>query len=236
VLGDIASLLQEILYYFIHYLPGYVGLVLVPAVIRVLIERALGIKIEPVSSIHDYEAGFRSVVLHVLYYPFFEEVFFRGIPLLLFGMPGLVVGSIVWALLHPVSQLQLVRNNPVSKKILFTITTSFYYLCCAVFYSMVWLGSGVVAFLYHSMHNGLVVLTEYLREIPPPWYKPRYITPQPVLPRIRTSKASPVARSTSPAGSEEAPLTFIFVKPKSSLKSLREEEEGLEFLFIKRKR
>jgi membrane protease YdiL (CAAX protease family) len=226
-------MLQDILYYFIRYFPGYVGLVLVPAVIRVLAERALGIRIELVSSIHDYESRFKSFVLHVLYYPFFEEVFFRGVPLMLFGFPGLIAGSIVWALLHPVSQLQLVRSNPVSKKILFTITTSFYYACCAVFYSMVWLGSGVVAFLYHSMHNGLIVLTEYLREIPPPWFKPRYITPQPLLPRIRPSKASP---TTSSASSEEKPLTFIFVKPKTSLKSLREEEDLSEFLFVKSKR
>lgn len=227
---DLAPLLQDILYNFIRYLPGYVGLVLVPAVIRVLAERALGIRIELVSSIHDYESGFKSFVLHVLYYPFFEEVFFRGVPLMLFGLPGLVAGSIVWALLHPVSQLQLVRSNPVSKKILFTITTSFYYACCAVFYSMVWLGSGVVAFLYHSVHNGLIVLTEYLREIPPPWFKPRYITPQPLFPRI--PKASP----TTSSASEEEPLTFIFVKPKTSLKSLREEEDLSEFLFVKSKR
>jgi hypothetical protein len=167
----------------------------------------------------------------VLYYPFFEEVFFRGIPLALFGLPGLVIGSAVWALLHPVSQLQLVRGNPVSKKILFTITTSFYYACCAVFYSMVWLASGIVAFLYHSMHNALVMLTEYLREVEPPWHKPKYITPQPLLPRVRKPRAKPATQ----AGGEEQ-LTFIFVKPKTTLRSLREEEELSEFLFIKPKR
>ena len=228
---DFAQSLSEAIYYFFYYLPGYLGLVLVPAVIRVLAERALGIRIEPVSSIHDYEAGFRSFVLHVLYYPFFEEVFFRGIPLALFGLPGLVIGSAVWALLHPVSQLQLVRGNPVSKKILFTITTSFYYACCAVFYSMVWLASGIVAFLYHSMHNALVMLTEYLREVEPPWHKPKYITPQPLLPRVRKPRAKPATQ----AGGEEQ-LTFIFVKPKTTLRSLREEEELSEFLFIKPKR
>jgi hypothetical protein len=230
-LSDFAPAVSEVLYYFLYFLPGYLGLVLVPAVIRVLAERALGIRIEPVSSIHDYEAGFRSFVLHVLYYPFFEEVFFRGIPLALFGLPGLIIGSTVWALLHPVSQLQLVRGNPVSKKILFTITTSFYYLCCAVFYSMVWLASGIVAFLYHSMHNALVMLTEYLREVEPPWHKPKYITPQPLLPRIRKPRAKP---ATQASGEEQ--LTFIFVKPKATLKSLREEEELSEFLFIKPKR
>ena len=231
-MSDFAPAVSDVLYYFFYYLPGYLGLVLVPAVIRVLAERALGIRIEPVSSVHDYETGFRSFVLHVLYYPFFEEVFFRGIPLILFGLPGLIIGSAVWALLHPVSQLQLVRGNPVSKKVLFTITTSFYYACCAVFYSMVWLASGIVAFLYHSMHNALILLTEYLREVELPWFKPRYITPQPLLPRIRKPRAKPAIQ----AGEEEGGrLTFMFVKPKTTLRSLREEEELTEFLFIRAK-
>ena len=230
--GDFAHALSETLYYFSYYLPGYLALVLVPAVIRVLAERALGIRIEPVSSVHDYEARFKSFVLHVLYYPFFEEVFFRGIPLLLFGSPGLVIGSAVWALLHPVSQLQLVRGNPTPKKALFTATTSFYYACSATFYSMVWLASGVVAFLYHTMHNALILLAEYLKEAEPPWFKPRYITPQPLqLPRIRRAGKP----STRAGGEEDWQPTFIFVKPKSTLKSLRD-EDSVEFAFIKPRR
>jgi hypothetical protein len=72
-----------------------------------------------------------------------------------------------------------------------------------------------------------------LREVELPWFKPRYITPQPLLPRIRKPRAKP---ATQAGGEEGEQLTFIFVKPKNTLKSLREEEELSEFLFIKPKR
>ncbi len=204
----------DVIYYFIYYLPGYVGLVLVPAIIRALVERAFGIRSELGVSI---EGKFTSFVLYVFYYPFFEEVFFRGVPLLLFGLPGLVIGSIVWALLHPVWQVQLVSYLPVSKRILFIITSTFYYLCAAVFYTLVWLGSGLVAFLYHSLHNGIIVLGEFLREIEPPWR------------RIKFRPSFEFKRR------EEVFERNVFVKQKNTLSSLRDESSIYEYVFVKKK-
>lgn len=281
--ADFASTLCAVLYYLVYFLPGYLGLVLVPAIIRNLVERALGIAPElygrVVRSSHlahscgnggngrrgdrgggrsgraryrryahqiEEEGLFTRIAIDVLYYPFFEEVFFRGVPLLIMGLPGLVVGSIVWIALHPVWQVKLVEHLPPRKKALFLLTCSSYYASCAAFYSMVWLASppltGVVAFIYHSLHNALVTLSAYLRELPPPWRKSEFVRPRTVAGgglRIRRGRRSKDRRSEGEEreGAEEIEFeTFMFVRPKRSLKSLREEEDLGELLFVKRRR
>jgi len=273
--ADFASTLCAVLYYLVYFLPGYLGLVLVPAIIRNLVERALGIAPELYgrvagSSRHSHSCGngrrgggraryrryahqieeeglFTRIAIDVLYYPFFEEVFFRGVPLLIMGLPGLVVGSAVWIVLHPVWQVKPVEHLPPRKKALFLLTCSSYYASCAAFYSMVWLASppltGVVAFAYHSLHNALVTLSAYLRELPPPWRKSEFVRPRSVAGgglRIRRGEGGKSRRSEGEGeGAEEGEEiefeTFMFVRPKRSLKSLREEELG-ELLFVKRRR
>jgi hypothetical protein len=273
--ADFASTLYAVLYYLVYFLPGYLGLVLVPAIIRSLVERALGIAPELYgravgSSHHAHSCGnggngrrgggrargryrryahqieeeglFARIAIDVLYYPFFEEVFFRGVPLLIMGLPGLVVGSAVWIVLHPVWQVKLVEHLPPRKKALFLLTCSSYYASCAAFYSMVWLASppltGVVAFVYHSLHNALVTLSAYLRELPPPWKKSEFVRPRTVAGgglRIRRGEGRREEREEAGEGEEIEFETFMFVRPRRSLKSLREEELG-ELLFVKRRR
>lgn len=287
--ADFASTLYAVLYYLVYFLPGYLGLVLVPAIIRNLVERALGIAPELYgrvvrsvgSSRHSHSCGnggngcrgdrgggrssraryrryahqieeeglFTRVAIDVLYYPFFEEVFFRGVPLLIMGLPGLVVGSAVWIALHPVWQVKLVEHLPPRKKALFLLTCSSYYASCAAFYSMVWLASppltGVVAFVYHSLHNALVTLSAYLRELPPPWRKSEFVRPRTVAGgglRIRrgegkSRRSEGEGEGEEREGAEEIEFeTFMFVRPRRSLRSLREEEELGELLFVKRRR
>jgi len=288
--ADFASTLYAVLYYLVYFLPGYLGLVLVPAIIRNLVERALGIAPELYGRVvrsagsshlahscgnggngrrgdrggrggrggraryrryaHDEEGLFTRVAIDVLYYPFFEEVFFRGVPLLIMGLPGLVVGSVVWIVLHPVWQVKLVEHLPPRKKALFLLTCSSYYASCAAFYSMVWLASppltGVVAFIYHSLHNALVTLSAYLRELPPPWRKSEFVRPRTVAGgglRIRRGKRGggesegEGEERGEREGAEEIEFeTFMFVRPRRSLRSLREEEELGELLFVKRRR
>ena len=273
--ADFASTLYAVLYYLVYFLPGYLGLVLVPAIIRSLVERALGIAPELYgravgSSHHAHSCGnggngrhgkgrargryrryahqieeeglFARIAIDVLYYPFFEEVFFRGVPLLIMGLPGLVVGSAVWIVLHPVWQVKLVEHLPPRKKALFLLTCSSYYASCAAFYSMVWLASppltGVVAFVYHSLHNALVTLSAYLRELPPPWKKSEFVRPRTVAGgglRIRRGEGRREEREEAGEGEEIELETFMFVRPRRSLKSLREEELG-ELLFVRRRR
>jgi hypothetical protein len=271
--ADFASTLYAVLYYLVYFLPGYLGLVLVPAIIRSLVERALGIAPELYGRVaggshHAHSCGngrhgkgrargryrryahqieeeglFARIAIDVLYYPFFEEVFFRGVPLLIMGLPGLVVGSAVWIVLHPVWQVKLVEHLPPRKKALFLLTCSSYYASCAAFYSMVWLASppltGVVAFVYHSLHNALVTLSAYLRELPPPWKKSEFVRPRTVAGgglRIRRGEGRREEREEAGEGEEIELETFMFVRPRRSLKSLREEEELGELLFVKRRR
>ena len=115
----VTSLLYQLAYYF----PYYVILVLVPMIIRVLAERAMGIRPETfesrVGSILPldmaYETAFRTIVLSALYYPLFEELKFRGLPYFFFGSIGVVVGSTVWVLMHPAWQLQYLSAYPLRK-------------------------------------------------------------------------------------------------------------------------
>ena len=181
----LAELVQQLLYYF----PYYVGLVLVPAVVRALIdyyvvgvrpdlfeERGAPLRILRLMS---YEEAFHKIALSILYFPLFEELLFRGFPLLVLGFPGLVLASAIWVVMHPAWQLQYLSGFTFWRKLVYTLTSTGYYSANAVFYGMVWLnGHGLVAILYHMFHNGWITVVEILRNVKPrlklPWRKPKY--------------------------------------------------------------
>ena len=175
------------------YFPYYVILVLIPMLIRLGLERLAGISPDifaaRISSMPDlfptlaYETAFKEFVLSSMYYPLLEEIMFRALPMLFCGEIGLIVGSFVWVLMHPAWQLSYLRGFPLSRKILFTATTAFYYACCAVFYGMMWVaGAGVAAILYHMIHNGWLTLVDMIKkvEVPTPWKKFKYVSKKPV--------------------------------------------------------
>ena len=184
-MNQIPESVWELLTQMAYFFPWYVALVLVSAVARIAIERAAGIRIEDfTNSVLDsgvtYESAFKDVVLVVLYFPLFEELVFRGLPYLLFGTLGIVVGSAVWVSMHPAWQLQYVRSLPLRKKVLFTITSTAYYTSAATFYSMMWVaGAGLASILYHIAHNGWLTLVDLLKEVelPAPWKKYRFVRP-----------------------------------------------------------
>jgi len=172
---------------FFEYMPLYVGLVLVPALIRTVIDTAI-IQIRP--STFDlppskpreeksilmirYEDAFASFVGTALYAPLIEEIVFRACPYFLLGLSGLIVGNIVWILAHPSWQLRYVSGLPLKKKIAFTINTIFYYSCASIFFSIPWVqGYGLLAIVYHMAHNGILTLGGIFHEIeiPAPWKK-----------------------------------------------------------------
>jgi len=174
----------EYIYKFFEYAPLYVGLVLVPALIRTVIDTAV-IRITPSAfdlppSKHDsllsvkYEDAFSSLVGTALYAPLVEEIVFRGSAYLMFGIVGLVIGNAVWVLAHPSWQLRYVSGLPLKKKLAFTANASFYYICAAIFFSIPWLqGFGILSVVYHMLHNGMLVLGGIFHEIelPAPWKK-----------------------------------------------------------------
>ncbi|RLI82108.1 hypothetical protein DRP04_04720 [Archaeoglobales archaeon] len=175
---------EEYLYKFFEYMPLYLGLVLVPALIRTVIDTAI-IKIKPstfelppsskesILSIK-YEDAFSSFVGTSLYAPLVEELVFRGCPYLFFGLTGLVVGNIVWVLAHPSWQLRYISGLPLEKKLAFTANTVFYYSCASIFFSIPWLQDyGLLAITYHMAHNAILTLGGFFHEIelPAPWKK-----------------------------------------------------------------
>lgn len=233
-----------LLYQIIYYFPWYVGLVLVPMVIRVTIERAIGIRPETFEDIclpilgMSYETAFKTITLTVLYYPLFEELIFRGLPYFFFGWMGVVIGSTVWVLMHPAWQLQYLSKYPLSKKIIFTLTSTGYYVSNAIFYSMLWINdAGLVAILYHIIHNGWLTLGDIIREIelPSPWKRLKFIKKQPVAEEPRLRGLMRRRQSSKDVEEEENVLQMRFVV-KKTIRSLEDEvEEAKRFMFVKRK-
>jgi len=171
-------MLAELLLQLAYWFPYYVLLVLVPAAARLAIERAMGIdhtefQLPPPAGMA-YEEAYNQLVRVGLYYPLFEELVFRGAPLLLLGPAGLAVGSAVWVLLHPAWQLRYLSHHPLWRRVAFTVTCSTYYALNAVFYSLMWLsGAGLAAIVYHAAHNTLITLTEILPSLEMPPLLPR---------------------------------------------------------------
>jgi len=234
-----------LLYQTLYYFPWYVGLVLIPMVIRVVIEKSIGIRpetfesrVSPLLPVNiSYESAFRAVVITVLYYPLFEELLFRGLPYLFFSTIGVIIGSLIWVVMHPAWQLQYLSALPLQKKIIFTTTSSGYYAANAAFYSMMWLnGAGLVAILYHVIHNGWLTLVDIIKEIelPAPWKRYKFIRRQPI-----SEEAPPsfkLLRRTKPreeSEEHELPLRFVVRKTKRSLAD--EVEEAKSFMFVRRK-
>lgn len=170
---------------FFEYMPLYVGLVLVPALIRTVIDTTV-IRINPSSFdlppsrpresvlTIKYEDAFASFVGTALYAPLIEEIVFRASPYLILGSGGLIVGNAVWVLAHPSWQLRYISGLPLKKKIAFTINTIFYYACAAIFFSIPWIqGYGLLAIAYHMMHNGILTIGGIFHEMefPAPWKK-----------------------------------------------------------------
>lgn len=209
----------------VYYFPYYVMLVLLPLVLRATIERFMGIRPE-LACVATYESAFKDFVLTVLYFPLFEELLFRGLPYFIFGFYGIILGSFVWTVMHPAWQLFLIQSFPLRKKIAFTATSFSYYLCNAIFYSMIWLdGFGFVAVLYHMAHNGWLTVTDLLREVelPAPWKKYQFVSKKGISPRpVRGIKKK-----------EEFVPRFVVRK---TVKSLTDEvRETSNFSFVVRK-
>lgn len=248
----------------LYFFPWYVALTLVPALIHSLVVYKLGLEPESFEqSVYglfkrllsgSYEGAFRDLVLMVFYFPLFEELVFRGLPYLLFGLPGVVVGSFVWVLMHPAWQLQYLSNRSLGKKLAFTLSATAYYALTATFYSMVWLsGAGLVAILYHMFHNGWLTLADMAKrvELPAPWKKSRYVRPaegfkttavgkkgsgligkiKKALGRLVPRRRKPAVKEAEKPPEEVLPMSFVRVK-----KSLSDEVESIEkYTFVKTK-
>ena len=224
---------------FVEAAPWYVLLVLIPAFIRVAFERLvlgidhrkffryppspvyslldkLPVKIDVTTTIR-FEEAYAALVYTALFFPLFEELVFRGVPLLLAGMAGVVVADAVWVLMHPAWQLRYIVDLPLWKRIVFTLETAAYYALNAVFYTMQWLaGYGLVAIAYHMMHNGILTLSDILSNID-------------IEVRLRRRSEESIVKRM-----EELPV--VFVKKRASLLDVLELDlDGNGFTFVQRR-
>jgi len=239
---QLPELVWELLTQMAYFFPWYVALVLVPAAVRIVIERVAGIRVEEFMDTVlgigvTYESAFKDVVLVVLYFPLFEELVFRGLPYLLFGTLGIAVGSAVWVVMHPAWQLQYVRALPIRKKVLFTVTSTAFYACTAAFYSMMWVaGAGLAAILYHIAHNGWLTLADLLKEVelPAPWKKYRFV--RPAVAGVKKRKVVKEERKEEREEKEEESGVMRFVVRKSTRSLSQEVEEVKKYIFVRRKK
>jgi len=156
--------------------------------------------------------------------PFFEELFFRGFPMLVLGYPGLVVGSIVWIAAHIPSRYSLIEAYPRVKRAAYLFTYVTVLLLSSAFYIAAWTLNGAAAILYHIAHNTIAVLAGKRCE--------RGREKRLELGGGEGEESLGFAKPRALEGGGESPA--VFVKPKKSV--FAGELEDVEHVFVKRKK
>jgi hypothetical protein len=167
--------------------------------------------------------------------PFFEELFFRGFPMLVLGgLPGLVIGSIVWIAAHIPSRYTLVEAYPRLKRAAYLITYVTVLILSSAFYITAWILNGATAILYHVIHNTIAVLAtrrggrEKEKGI---MIEDRSEKNEPSFVKLRSKNVEEIAETE-----EIAQSMPMFVKPKTVAYGFENELEYVEHVFVKRKR
>jgi len=144
-------------------IPGFILFVLAPAVLRLMLDKLIGVDYYIYGA--SFEDALQSLTLTGFFYPFFEELTFRGLPLMLLGQPGAWLGTMIWALMHPAWQLRYLAGIETWKKVAATATSLLYYLPSGYFYLQLWAaGAGTVAIFWHMALNTTVILSEQVKE------------------------------------------------------------------------
>jgi len=170
--------------------------------------------------------------------PFFEEIFFRGFPMMILGgFPGLVIGSIVWIAAHIPSRYSLIAMYPRSKRAVYIFTYVTVLMLSSAFYITAWMLNGAAAILYHVIHNTIAVLATRRRERE----KEKGIMienrseseneNEPSFVKLRSKNVEEIAETE-----EIAQSMPMFVKPKTVAYGFENELESVEHVFVKRKR
>jgi len=168
--------------------------------------------------------------------PFFEELFFRGFPMMILGgFPGLVIGSIVWVAAHIPSRYSLIAMYPRSKRAAYLFTYVAVLLLSSAFYITAWMLSGALAILYHVIHNSIAVLATRRGERE----KGKGIMIEDRSEKENVSsfvKLKPKNVEEIAENEEIAQSMPMFVKPKTVAYGFENELESVEHVFVKRKR
>jgi hypothetical protein len=220
----------------VQLLPLWVLLDLAPSVLAgAIASKILKMPIQQIRRPVLFEPG--DVTWVTLVGPFFEELFFRGFPMLILGgFPGLVIGSIVWVFAHIPSRYSLIETYPRSKRAAYIFTYVIVLTLSSAFYIAAWVLNGAAAILYHAIHNSIAVLATRRgkRE------KEKGIMIEdrsekenaPSFVKLRPKNVEEVAGESE----EMAQSISMFVKPKTrSAYGFENGLESVEHVFVKRK-
>jgi len=169
--------------------------------------------------------------------PFFEEIFFRGFPMLILGgFPGLVIGSIVWVFAHIPSRYSLIETYPRSKRVAYLFTYVIVLMLSSAFYITAWMLNGAAAILYHVIHNSIAVLAtrrgEREREKGIMIENKSENENESSFVKLRPKNVEEIAGESE----EMAQSISMFVKPKARSYEFENGVESVEHVFVKRKR
>jgi len=105
-----------------------------------------------------------TIVSTVLLAPLEEEIVFRGLTSILFGITGIIMGTIVWAAAHLPSRIENFSTYPSSVQKKAAAILFWVYLVYGIYFSWLWIvGAGLIAVLMHFLNNAVAVLATYRR-------------------------------------------------------------------------
>jgi hypothetical protein len=219
----------------IQLFPLWLFLDLAPSILAgIAVSKILRMPIQQIRRPIFFEPG--DITWVTLIGPFFEELFFRGFPMIILGgFPGLVIGSIVWIAAHIPSRYSLIATYPRSKRAVYIFTYVTVLLLSSAFYITAWMLNGASAILYHVIHNTIAVLATRRRERE----KEKGIMienrseneNEPSFVKLRSKNVEEIAETE-----EIAQSMPMFVKPKTVAYGFENELESVEHVFVKRKR
>jgi len=197
----------------IQLFPLWLFLDLAPSILAgIVVSKILRMPIQQIRRPIFFEPG--DITWVTLIGPFFEELFFRGFPMIILGgFPGLVIGSVVWVAAHIPSRYTLVETYPRSKRAAYLFTYVAALLLSSVFYITAWMLNGAVAILYHVIHNSIAMLTTK-----------------------RGEKRKDVVAVESRSGNEdESIVSFVKLRPRNTEVGVEEMSSERESVFVKPK-
>ena len=133
-------------------------LVIIPYLLRAVILTNIGFQLDNTQTLETLLSNFNFSVIMA---PFVEECLFRWFPFVFWGLRGLVFGSIIWFLFHPLDRI----IGGISLTLL--ISTIPVWIPQIFFYIKLWRGKYYwTSFLFHSFTNLSILLSGYFLKTP----------------------------------------------------------------------